>query len=253
MLTFNMPITKDQIPIVQIHLSKNPWTLWGTMYIKTYIYIYSHYCNIYGNRERDTVQKGPILHSGEHCEQRRKVHYHDQERECGVGKRGCMERSRRDTLHPIRPGDAQLHQGSRSWIPERIRGVERVQERYCVKLSKQACKDMDELVHDGYGKKIEDILTLMEKDPFYSPPPCEKLTLNLEGYYSRRINIQHRIVFKIVPSEEFKGEVLIMRMKGHYKGIHSLLMLWYKVQTSWFQQWVNSMFKIYTTLTGPLR
>jgi Txe/YoeB family toxin of toxin-antitoxin system len=82
---------------------------------------------------------------------------------------------------------------------------------------------MEELVREGHGKKLDEILKSMEKDPFYHPPRYEKLNSDLMGFYSRRINVKHRLVFKVVPSEEFEGEVLVLRMRGHYKEIYSWL------------------------------
>lgn len=94
---------------------------------------------------------------------------------------------------------------------------------YKVILSKRAQKDFDELIAAGYEDKVRLILGRMESDPFY--PPYEKLTLNLKGKYSRRINIRDRLVYEIMPSDECKGIVYVLSMGGHYKRIHSLLVL----------------------------
>ena len=63
----------------------------------------------------------------------------------------------------------------------------------------------------------------MEADPFY--PPYEKLSLNLSGKYSRRITIRDRLVYEIRQADDCRGVVFVLRMKGHYKGIHALLSL----------------------------
>lgn len=95
-------------------------------------------------------------------------------------------------------------------------------EGHIVTLSKRAQKDQMEFT-DPQRKKIAAMLLRMETDPFY--PPCEKLTMNLSGKYSRRISIHDRMVFEIREAPGYKGEVYVLRLKGHYKEVHSLLML----------------------------
>ena len=95
-------------------------------------------------------------------------------------------------------------------------------ERYLVTLSKRAQKDQMEFT-DPQRKKITSMLMRMETDPFY--PPCEKLTMNLSGKYSRRISIHDRMVFEIREAPGYKGEVYVLRLRGHHKGVHSLLIL----------------------------
>ena len=104
-----------------------------------------------------------------------------------------------------------------------MQGVEGVSKGYRVILSKQAQKDFKELVREGHRDRIVDMLTRMEGDPFYFP--YEKLTLNLSGKYSRRITIRDRLVYEIRPAGDCAGVVFVLRMKGHYKGIHTLLAL----------------------------
>lgn len=102
--------------------------------------------------------------------------------------------------------------------------MERVSEKYRVMLSKAAAKDLEQLVKEGYGDKIATMLERMEADPFYLS--CERPTLNLEGKYSRRINIKDRLVFEIKDADDgCKGIVHVIRMKGHYRGIYSILAL----------------------------
>ena len=96
-------------------------------------------------------------------------------------------------------------------------------EGYRVILSKRAQKDLEGLVREGHREKVTAMLQRMEDDPFY--PPYEKLSLNLSGKYSRRITIKDRLVYEIRPADDCKGTVFVLRMKGHYKGIYSLLAL----------------------------
>ena len=79
--------------------------------------------------------------------------------------------------------------------------------------TKQAQKDAQRLNQTGLKEKALNILDILQYDPFQSPPPFEKLVGNLSGTHSRRINIQHRIVYQI-----YKGKkiVKIIRMWTHY-------------------------------------
>ncbi len=94
-------------------------------------------------------------------------------------------------------------------------------------LSKLAQKDLKELSRQGLGDKIVQILDSMQVDPFYSPPPFKKLKGEMEGMYSRRLNVEHRIVYKVLPSdsEDYSGVILIIRMRTHYKGLIPLFLI----------------------------
>lgn len=85
--------------------------------------------------------------------------------------------------------------------------------KYKIKFSKQAEKDKTKLKSSGLDKNCKKILTLMIEDPFCYPPTFEKLSGDLNGLYSRRINRQHRIVYEVC--EENK-EIHIIRMWSHY-------------------------------------
>ena len=85
--------------------------------------------------------------------------------------------------------------------------------KYRILFSKAAVKDKIKLKDCGLEKNCRKILDLMLDDPFCYPPSYEKLTGELFGYYSRRINRQHRIVYKVVES---KKEIHIIRMWTHY-------------------------------------
>ena len=86
-------------------------------------------------------------------------------------------------------------------------------KKYIIKFSKQAEKDKVKLKESGLDKKCINILKLMMEDPFCYPPSYEKLSGDLTGLYSRRINRQHRIIYEI--DESFK-EIHIIRMWTHY-------------------------------------
>ena len=88
--------------------------------------------------------------------------------------------------------------------------------KYKIKFSKQAEKDKIKLKSSGLDKNCKSILTLMLEDPFCYPPAYEKLSGDLNGLYSRRINRQHRIVYEV--NEENK-EIRIIRMWSHYDNI----------------------------------
>lgn len=85
--------------------------------------------------------------------------------------------------------------------------------KYKILFSKVASKDKNKLINCGLDKNCRKILDLMINDPFCYPPSYEKLTGELDGYYSRRINRQHRIVYKVI---EEKKEIHVIRMWTHY-------------------------------------
>ncbi len=84
---------------------------------------------------------------------------------------------------------------------------------YTIKFSKQAEKDKLKLKNSNLDKACKNILNLMMENPFCYPPSYEKLTGELSGLYSRRINRQHRIVYEV---DEEKKEIHIIRMWTHY-------------------------------------
>ena len=79
---------------------------------------------------------------------------------------------------------------------------------------KQALKDAKKLSASGLKQKTQELLTILEKNPFQNPPPYEKLVGDLVGTYSRRINIQHRLVYEVHAQEEV---VRVLRMWTHYE------------------------------------
>ena len=78
----------------------------------------------------------------------------------------------------------------------------------------QAQKDAKKLNKSGLRLKAEVILAILTKDPFQNPPPYEKLVGDLDGAYSRRINIKHRLVYQVL--KRYKT-VKVIRMWTHYE------------------------------------
>ena len=85
---------------------------------------------------------------------------------------------------------------------------------YRVVLSRQAVKDKEKIIQAGYGKRVKALLELIAEDPYTTPPPYEKLIGDLKGFYSRRINLQHRLVYEVREAEKV---VVIARMWTHYE------------------------------------
>jgi toxin YoeB len=79
---------------------------------------------------------------------------------------------------------------------------------------KQTQKDAKKLARSGLRSKAEALLEILKTDPFQEPPPFEKLRGDLEGAYSRRINIQHRLVYQVLPQHR---AVKVIRMWTHYE------------------------------------
>ncbi len=81
-------------------------------------------------------------------------------------------------------------------------------------FTRQAQKDAKKLAATGLRDKAQKLLDLLAEDPFRSPPSLEKLVGDLSGAYSRRINIQHRLVYQILRDSK---TVKIIRMWTHYE------------------------------------
>jgi len=96
---------------------------------------------------------------------------------------------------------------------------------YKVVFSRQAYKDLQKLKQAGLGRQAKEIVGLLSENPYKFPPYFEKLIGNLQGYYSRRLNIQHRCVYRIIPNADEKDEggnlylgiIHILRMWTHYE------------------------------------
>ena len=85
---------------------------------------------------------------------------------------------------------------------------------WAVVFAKHALKDAKKLSASGLKTKTQELLTLLARDPFQNPPPFGKLVGDLAGAYSRRINIQHRIVYEVFLEEK---TVRVLRMWTHYE------------------------------------
>ena len=80
-------------------------------------------------------------------------------------------------------------------------------------FAKQAQKDARKLSASGLKPKAEALLAVLAEDPFQTPPPFEKLLGDLAGAYSRRINIQHRLVYQVLADQQ---AVKVLRLWTHY-------------------------------------
>lgn len=85
---------------------------------------------------------------------------------------------------------------------------------YSVVYYKKALKDIPKLKAAKLDKKAKALIELIKDDPFKNPPPYEKLQGDLQGAYSRRINIQHRLVYEVLEEEKI---VKILSMWTHYE------------------------------------
>jgi toxin YoeB len=80
--------------------------------------------------------------------------------------------------------------------------------------TEQAQKDASKLATSGLKAKAQELLAVIKENPFQNPPPYEKLVGDLSGAYSRRINIQHRLVYELMPELQ---TVKVLRMWTHYE------------------------------------
>ncbi len=81
-------------------------------------------------------------------------------------------------------------------------------------LSKKAQEDLDNLAQIGLFENVKKLINILRENPFANPPSYEKLAGNLKGCYSRRINIKHRLVYRVIKE---KKTVEILRMWSHYE------------------------------------
>lgn len=86
--------------------------------------------------------------------------------------------------------------------------------KWQVVFAKHALKDAKKLKAAGLKEKAQELLQVLATDPFQNPPAYEKLVGDLEGTYSRRINIQHRLVYEVFKKERI---VRVLRMWTHYE------------------------------------
>ncbi len=83
-----------------------------------------------------------------------------------------------------------------------------------IALTKRALKDAKKISNSGLKDKVEKLIEILRKNPYQNPPSYEKLTGDLGGMYSRRINIQHRLVYEV---DNDKKRVKILMMWTHYE------------------------------------
>ena len=81
-------------------------------------------------------------------------------------------------------------------------------------FTRQAQKDAKKSAAAGLRPKVEELLDILEENPFQNPPPYEKLVGDLAGAYSRRINIQHRLVYQVLEQDRL---VKVIRLWTHYE------------------------------------
>jgi Txe/YoeB family toxin of toxin-antitoxin system len=86
--------------------------------------------------------------------------------------------------------------------------------KWRIVYTRQAQKDAKKIATAGLKQKTENLLRILTKNPFQTPPPFEKLIGDLSGAYSRRINIQHRLVYQVL--KEIKT-IKVFRMWTHYE------------------------------------
>ena len=81
-------------------------------------------------------------------------------------------------------------------------------------FTKQAQKDAKKISNAGFRRQTQDLLNILKENPFQNPPAYEKLVGDLRGAYSRRINIQRRLIYQVLKKEKV---VKVMRMWTHYE------------------------------------
>lgn len=86
--------------------------------------------------------------------------------------------------------------------------------KYRVVFSRHAQRDAKKLARSHLRESTEKLIEILRADPLQSPPPYESLKGDLHGFYSRRINIQHRLVYEVIEPEK---TVLVLRMWTHYE------------------------------------
>lgn len=96
---------------------------------------------------------------------------------------------------------------------------------YKVVFTKQAIKDLEKLKKANISSKAKTLVNLIRENPYQNPPRYEKLVGNLDGIISRRINIQHRLVYQVYEEPfsdsgiDYQGTVKIIRMWTHYEDV----------------------------------
>lgn len=87
---------------------------------------------------------------------------------------------------------------------------------YEVRYTKNALKDIPKIKENKLNQKLKSLIEMIRNNPFQNPPPYEKLDGDLNGFYSRRINIQHRLVYDVNEQEK---QIRILSVWSHYENI----------------------------------
>lgn len=87
---------------------------------------------------------------------------------------------------------------------------------YTLKYHKKALKEITKLKENNLDIKAKRLIDLIKENPYQTPPPYEKLTGDLKGLYSRRINIQHRLVYQVFEAEKI---IKIISLWSHYENL----------------------------------
>ena len=96
---------------------------------------------------------------------------------------------------------------------------------YKIVFTGQALKDLEKLKKSGVVSKAKVLINIIRQNPYQNPPKYEKLVGNLDGIISRRINIQHRLVYQVYEEKimengiEYEGTIKVSRMWTHYEGV----------------------------------
>jgi toxin YoeB len=139
-------------------------------------------------------------------------HYR-QEGECRPHRRGRLESDSGNHVSPVNPRneavDQARHQDTHQGVFKGARLV-----KWQVVFTKQAQKDAKNLASAGLREKADKLLGIIEEDPYCSNPPFENLVGDLQGAYSRRINIHNRLVYQVL---ERQNIIKVIRMFTHYE------------------------------------
>lgn len=87
---------------------------------------------------------------------------------------------------------------------------------YEIKYHKKAVKEISKLKENNLDKRAKKLIDLIKENPYQSPPPYEKLVGDLQGFYSRRINIKHRLIYQVNEEEQ---AIKIISLWSHYENV----------------------------------
>lgn len=87
---------------------------------------------------------------------------------------------------------------------------------YIIQYNKNVLKEIQKLKENKLAEKVHKLIEIIKINPYQTPPPYEKLVGDLESYYSRRINLQHRLIYKVIEDEK---KVRILSAWSHYENM----------------------------------